>query len=48
MRPTLNYWIACDVQRLDHRTLFGQCVDIGPATKVVGRQSEGLDVSKSA
>lgn len=47
-RLTLDDGIAGDVQYLQRRTVFSQCVYVRPATKVVGGQSEGLYVNKSS
>ena len=48
MRLTLDNWVSGDVQGLQYRTVISQRVDVSPATKVVGRQGEGLDVSQSS
>ena len=47
-RLTLNDGVVGDVQCLERGTVFSQCVDMRPVAKVVGRQSERLDVNKSS
>lgn len=46
VRLTLDDGVVGDVQRLQYRTVFSQCVDIRPTTKIVEGQGEGLYMNK--